>query len=63
VNRYTEAVSRVMRAHGGTVLEFNGDGMMTVFGAPALPLRKRNGQPWQLAATLQFLWSGSRRTA
>jgi class 3 adenylate cyclase len=51
MNRYTETVSRVMRAYGGTVLEFNGDGMMTVFGAPA-PLRKRNGQLWQLAATL-----------
>jgi adenylate cyclase len=35
VNRYTETVSRVIRAHGGTVVEFNGDGMMAVFGAPA----------------------------
>jgi adenylate cyclase len=34
VNRYTETVSRVVRAHGGTVVEFNGDGMMAVFGAP-----------------------------
>jgi adenylate cyclase len=34
VNRYTETVSRVVRAHGGTVVEFNGDGMMSVFGAP-----------------------------
>jgi class 3 adenylate cyclase len=36
VNRYTETVSRIVRAHGGTVAEFNGDGMMAVFGAPAL---------------------------
>jgi adenylate cyclase len=35
VNRYTETVSRVVRAHGGAVVEFNGDGMMAVFGAPA----------------------------
>jgi adenylate cyclase len=35
VNRYTDTVSRVVRAHGGSVVEFNGDGMMVVFGAPA----------------------------
>jgi adenylate cyclase len=40
VNRYTATVSRVVRAHGGTVLEFNGDGMMAVFGAPA-PLAEK----------------------
>lgn len=34
VNRYTETVSRVVRQRGGTVVEFNGDGMMAVFGAP-----------------------------
>jgi adenylate cyclase len=34
VNRYTEAVSRCVRAHGGAVVEFHGDGMMAVFGAP-----------------------------
>jgi class 3 adenylate cyclase len=34
VNRYTEAVSTEVRTHGGTVVEFNGDGMMSVFGAP-----------------------------
>jgi adenylate cyclase len=38
VNRYTRAVSEAVRAQGGTIVEFNGDGMMTVFGAPrALP--------------------------
>src|SRR5215472_16817925 len=40
VNRYTETVSRIVRAHGGTVVEFNGDGMMAVFGAPA-PLAQK----------------------
>jgi len=35
VSHYTKTVSRVVRAHGGTVVEFNGDGMMAVFGAPA----------------------------
>jgi len=34
VNHYTELVSAVVRRHGGTVVEFNGDGMMAVFGAP-----------------------------
>ena len=34
VSRYTEAVSGIIRDHGGTVVEFLGDGMMAVFGAP-----------------------------
>jgi class 3 adenylate cyclase len=34
VNRYTEAVSAIVRERGGSVVEFNGDGMMAVFGAP-----------------------------
>lgn len=34
VNRYTEAVSRVVRQHFGAIVEFNGDGLMAVFGAP-----------------------------
>ena len=34
VNRYTEHVSHVVRRHGGTVVEFLGDGLMAVFGAP-----------------------------
>jgi adenylate cyclase len=34
VNRYTETVSEIVRKHGGSVVAFNGDGMMTVFGAP-----------------------------
>ena len=34
VNRYTEAVSSLVEQFGGSVVEFNGDGMMAVFGAP-----------------------------
>jgi class 3 adenylate cyclase len=34
VNRYTETVSRIVQKHAGSVVEFNGDGMMAVFGAP-----------------------------
>jgi len=34
VNRYTEVVSAVIQRRGGTVVEFLGDGVMAVFGAP-----------------------------
>jgi adenylate cyclase len=34
VNRYTESVSLIVHKHAGSVVEFNGDGMMAVFGAP-----------------------------
>jgi len=34
VNRYTDAVSTIVNECGGVVVEFNGDGMMAVFGAP-----------------------------
>ncbi|MCG8588920.1 MAG: adenylate/guanylate cyclase domain-containing protein [Proteobacteria bacterium] len=42
VSAYTETVSRVVTKHEGTVVEFNGDGMMAVFGAPnSLPDKER----------------------
>ncbi len=42
VNRYTQTVSQLIQKHGGSVVEFNGDGMMAVFGAPApLPSKER----------------------
>jgi class 3 adenylate cyclase len=34
INRFTEAVSAVIQRRGGTVVEFLGDGLMAVFGAP-----------------------------
>ncbi len=34
LNEYTETVSRLVRARGGTIVEFHGDGLMAVFGAP-----------------------------
>jgi class 3 adenylate cyclase len=34
INRYTETVSAVIQRRGGTVVEFLGDGLMAVFGAP-----------------------------
>lgn len=43
VSRYTEAVTSVVTQHGGTVVEFNGDGLMAVFGAPQpLPDKERH---------------------
>jgi class 3 adenylate cyclase len=41
VNRYTECVSNLILEHGGSIVEFNGDGMMAVFGAPdSLPRKE-----------------------
>ena len=40
VNRYTESVSRVISDHRGSVVEFSGDGLMAVFGAPTTLERK-----------------------
>ncbi len=42
VNRYTEMVSQLVRARGGSVVEFHGDGLLAVFGAPdAMPMKER----------------------
>ncbi len=34
VNRYTERASSIVEKYGGSVVEFHGDGLMAVFGAP-----------------------------
>ena len=42
INRYTQTVSGIVEKFGGSVVEFNGDGMMAVFGAPTpLPDKER----------------------
>lgn len=42
VNRYTETVSQLVQARGGVVVEFHGDGMLAVFGAPdEIPMKER----------------------
>jgi len=40
LNEHTERVSAIVSAAGGTIVEFNGDGMMAVFGAPEALARK-----------------------
>jgi class 3 adenylate cyclase len=40
VSRYTDAVSRIVGERGGAVVEFHGDGLMAVFGAPRVLARK-----------------------
>jgi adenylate cyclase len=43
LNEHTERVSRIVQESGGTIVEFNGDGMMAVFGAPeALPRKEQH---------------------
>jgi class 3 adenylate cyclase len=42
VNRYTETASELVREHGGSIIEFHGDGLLAVFGAPRpLPGKER----------------------
>jgi adenylate cyclase len=40
LNEHTERVSRLVQEAGGTIVEFNGDGLMAVFGAPEALARK-----------------------
>jgi class 3 adenylate cyclase len=64
LNRYTEAVSAVIQRRGGTVVEFLGDGLMAVFGAPdALPDHARVSvqAACEVVATVRRLALGSDR--
>ena len=55
VNRYTETVSQLVQARGGSVVEFHGDGLLGVFGAPEeLPMKERAAV--QVAATSCGRW-------
>jgi len=40
VNRFTGKICQTIRLHGGHVVEFSGDGVMAVFGAPNAIVRK-----------------------
>jgi adenylate cyclase len=48
LNEHTERVSGVVQECGGTVVEFNGDGLMAVFGAPE-PLARKEQQAVEAA--------------
>ena len=51
VNHYTAAVSQIVRDAGGVCVEFNGDGMMAVFGAP-IPLADKESASVRAARRL-----------
>jgi adenylate cyclase len=60
VSRYTRAVGEVVQRHGGTIVEFNGDGMMAVFGAPGtLAAKERAAVEAALALVRDLRASGS----
>lgn len=52
LNRYLDAVSGAVFAHGGTVVSYQGDGVMAVFGAP---LPQSDHAPHALAAAREIL--------
>jgi class 3 adenylate cyclase len=51
INRYTETASKIVTENGGVVVEFNGDGMMAVFGAPR-PLAEKETSAVRAARAL-----------
>ena len=58
-NEYTRTVSELIDRHGGIVVEFQGDGLMAVFGAP-LPLAHKEREALQAAREV-FESVGTRR--
>jgi class 3 adenylate cyclase len=59
VNAYTEAVSARVREHGGAIVEFHGDGLMAVFGAPRALEAKEAAAVTAARAALEALEEGA----
>lgn len=58
LNRYYDAMTPVLHAHGGTIDNFRGDGIMAIFGAPnrlANPARHASGAARDMIARLSLL--------
>ena len=58
INAYTEAVSEQVRNHGGSIVEFHGDGLMAAFGAPRALESKESAALLAGRAALQALQEG-----
>jgi class 3 adenylate cyclase len=58
VNAYTTAVSQVVREHMGFVVEFQGDGLMAVFGAPRTLAHKEEAPVLAALAVVDAIESG-----
>ena len=54
-----ETVSEIARKHGGSVVEFNGDGMMAVFKAPQALANKERGAAGRRKTSARFRWAAS----
>jgi adenylate cyclase len=53
LNRYVRSASSIIRRRGGTIVEFNGDGMMAVFGAPDPLEKKEDAAAWTALKLVQ----------
>lgn len=51
LNEHTERVSQIVQENGGTIVEFSGDGLMAVFGAPE-ELAKKERHAVEAARTI-----------
>jgi adenylate cyclase len=57
ISQFVEAVSREIRKQQGFIVEFNGDGMMAVFGAPIAQERKEHAALAAARAALEAVAS------